>query len=52
MKKQLLLTLVVGFGFPLPPESNARGGGVLGFRPTRFVPGHILRAYDRVTLLN
>jgi hypothetical protein len=25
MKKQLLLTLVVGFGFPLPPESNALG---------------------------
>ena len=42
-KKQLLLTLVVGFGFPLPPDFNARGGGVLGFRPTRFVPRHILR---------
>jgi hypothetical protein len=25
MKKQLLLTLVVGFGLPLPPESDALG---------------------------
>ena len=25
MKKHLLLALVVGFGFPLPPESNALG---------------------------
>jgi hypothetical protein len=25
MKKQLLLALVVGFGFPLVPESNALG---------------------------
>jgi hypothetical protein len=42
MKKQLL-TLLVGFGFPLPPDSNVRGGGVLRFRPTRLVPRHILR---------
>jgi hypothetical protein len=38
MKKQLLLTLVVGFGFPLPPECNALGE--LGVR----VPTDALRA--------
>jgi hypothetical protein len=39
MKKQLLLTLVVGFGFPLPPESNALSGS-WGVR----VPTDALRA--------
>jgi hypothetical protein len=39
MREQLLLTLIVAFGFPLPPESS----WVLRLQPTRFVPGRILR---------
>jgi hypothetical protein len=37
MKKQLFLTLVVGFGFPLPPESNTLGDLGVG------VPTDVLR---------